>query len=132
MSVVPVTLNPRQFVRDACFPFSIQIDNIGLLSESDKGIVLARKKYNRVKKMLTLHYSSLTKNEFELLAYFYEYECSNGLHCFYWRYPVLNNADPSDVGYMFQGKLFYVYISKFSFKAVNYNNYQGDIVLNEM
>ena len=125
-------LNPKQFIRDACFPFSIKIENIGLLSESDKGIVLARRKYNRVKKSLTLHYIGLTKNEFEMLADFYENECHYGLSCFYWRYPILNNADPSDVGHMFQGKLFYVYISKFSFKAITYNNYQGDIVLNEM
>lgn len=122
-----------KYIRDSCFPFSIKIENVGLTSEGENGIILTRRKYNRVKKEFTLHYSSLTVEEFELLSYFYEIECSFGLRCFFWRYPVLvNDSDSSDIGHSFQNKVFYVYMSKFSFKAVSYNNYQGDVILSEM
>lgn len=122
-----------KLVRDACFPLSVKIESVGLLSEGDNGLVLARRKYSRVKKSFTLHYIGLTEEEFELLASFYENDCSYGLQSFYWRYPILNeNSDYSDVGHLYQNKVFYVYVSNFSFKAVTYNNYQGDIVLSEM
>lgn len=133
MSVTSSMSNPVEFIRDACFPFSISIENVGLQSSGENGILMVRRKYNRVKKSFTLHYSGLSENEFELLVYFYENECDYGLKTFYWRYPILNSDSSStDIGHYYQNKVFYVYITKFVFKAVTYNHYQGDIILSEM
>ena len=120
-------------VRDPTFPVSVEIGNVGLQSEGENAVLITRKKYNRTKKTFHLHYDCLSIEEFELLLYFYEIECNYGLKGFFWRYPILSsNVSDIDVGHCFQNKIFYVSVFKFDFKAVSYNNYQGDIVLLEI
>lgn len=124
-------LDSAKYIEDACYPISITIENIGLQSEGENAIVLARQKYNRAKKSFTLHYVNLHVDEFELLANFYEQYCDYGAVAFFWRYPFYGDSSSDDISYLFQDKIFYVYISKFSFKAVSFNKYQGDVVLSE-
>lgn len=120
-------------IKDPSFPFSFTITELGLLSTEENGIILARRKYNLHKKTFTLHYNSLSNKEFEVLSYFYQTECSYGARCFYWRYPVLSEHNKVyDVGTIYQGKIFYVRLTKFSFKAISVNSYRGDIVLTEV
>lgn len=123
--------NSAEYIKDACYPVSINIENIGLQSEGENAIVLARKKFNRVKKSFTLHYVHLSVDEFELLTNFYEQQCDYGAVAFFWRYPFYGDSSSDDIGYLFKDKVFYVYISKFSFKAVSFDKYQGDVVLSE-
>lgn len=120
-------------IRDPSFPFSSNITEIGLLSTEENGIIVARQRYNKVKKIFNLHYNALTNKEFEILSYFYHNECNYGTTCFLWRYPVLTeDNNVRNAGNLYQGKIFYVRVTKFSFKAITYNLYRGDIVLSEV
>lgn len=120
-------------IKDPSFPFSCTITELGLLSTEENGVILARRKYNLHKKTFNLHYNILSNKEFEILSYFYQTECSYGVRCFYWRYPVFNEKNKAyDVGNMYQGQIFYVRLTKFSFKAITFNSYRGDIVLSEV
>ena len=120
-------------VQDPSFPFSCEITELGLLSTEENGIIFARRKYNQHKRSFNLHYNSLSVKEFEILSCFYQTECAYGARCFYWRYPLFDEHNKSyDVGNIYQGKIFYVRTTKFSFKAITFNSYRGDIVLTEV
>lgn len=125
-------LSTLTLIKDPSLPFSSQITEIGLLSGDDNGIVLARKRYNKVKESFTLYYNALSNKEFEILSFFYHKECNYGSVCFFWRYPVLSSTSIRNIGSVYQGKIFYVRITKFAFKAITYNLYRGNIVLSEV
>ena len=120
-------------IRDPSYPFSADITPLGLLSTEENGVIFARQKYNKPRKSFKLHWNALSELEFEILSHFYHDECAYGTACFYWRYPILpDDVSDVDIGRMYQGKIFYVRTTKFSFKAVDYNMYRGDIVLTEV